>query len=436
MTVIMSSLSPKEVAVFRSLNRIANVLLLIFRLDKPVGRNEIAQILAIDPETASKYLKSLSKLGLISRTDYRNGYILTTGGRQLVLGQTPKDLALKALSPVNPGTKVAADDALKALPTEAQSPVNPGTQAVADSALQVLSQDEALVLEPGDPESGNSIPKVEIFPLRDGLKMENFPFQNSLKVENRYRRGKFDPEKGNFPSSEEEEEESINLINPTSSSFLPKKEKFNPQKLPSMSVLLGASDLLFGRLVTDFGLPDRPPAMVLGWLAHAYNERAGLRSPAGVAYRGIEEGRLPRAQYLERPEEFLPADYLQAIGLGQLVPQDESPEIDADPDPEDDQVDNPIVEDPSIDQPVGKFTPRRAWQAVLSQLQTEMPKATYDSWVSDTWPVRFESQGIMVVGAPNAYARDWLAGRLTSTVTRLLTGLFNRTVEVQFENYE
>jgi len=30
------------------------------------------------------------------------------------------------------------------------------------------------------------------------------------------------------------------------------------------------------------------------------------------------------------------------------------------------------------------------------------------------------------------YARDWLEGRLSSTATRLLTGLMNRTVEVRF----
>ena len=32
----------------------------------------------------------------------------------------------------------------------------------------------------------------------------------------------------------------------------------------------------------------------------------------------------------------------------------------------------------------------------------------------------------------NAYGREWLASRLTSTITRLLTGILDQKVEVQF----
>jgi chromosomal replication initiator protein len=73
----------------------------------------------------------------------------------------------------------------------------------------------------------------------------------------------------------------------------------------------------------------------------------------------------------------------------------------------------------------------QAWQAALGQLQMEMPKATYDTWVRDTGLVAYED-GLFIIGVHNPYARDWLEGRLCSTVTRLLTGLMNRTVEVRF----
>ena len=68
----------------------------------------------------------------------------------------------------------------------------------------------------------------------------------------------------------------------------------------------------------------------------------------------------------------------------------------------------------------------QAWQAVLGQLQMEMPKATYDTWVRDTQFVAYED-GAFVIGAQNAYARDWLEGRLTSTVSQLLNDILNRT---------
>jgi len=74
---------------------------------------------------------------------------------------------------------------------------------------------------------------------------------------------------------------------------------------------------------------------------------------------------------------------------------------------------------------------KQAWEATLGQLQMEMPKAAYDTWVRDAEVVTYED-GSFVIGVPNAYARDWLQNRLSSTVTRLLTGIMNRTVEVRF----
>jgi chromosomal replication initiator protein len=60
-----------------------------------------------------------------------------------------------------------------------------------------------------------------------------------------------------------------------------------------------------------------------------------------------------------------------------------------------------------------------------------MPKGTYDTWVREAELVAYED-GAFVIGANNAYARDWLEGRLKSTITRLLTGMMNRSVEVRF----
>lgn len=73
----------------------------------------------------------------------------------------------------------------------------------------------------------------------------------------------------------------------------------------------------------------------------------------------------------------------------------------------------------------------QAWQTVLGQLQMEMPRASYDTWVRDTRPISY-SEGMLTVGVRNAYARDWLESRLSSTVSRLLIGIMNRTVDVQF----
>src|SRR5512142_2544333 len=77
------------------------------------------------------------------------------------------------------------------------------------------------------------------------------------------------------------------------------------------------------------------------------------------------------------------------------------------------------------------MTPDQAWQSVLSQLQMDMAKPSYDTWVRDTRAVTYES-GILTVAVPNAYARDWLEGRLASTVNRLLIGILNSNATVSF----
>lgn len=76
----------------------------------------------------------------------------------------------------------------------------------------------------------------------------------------------------------------------------------------------------------------------------------------------------------------------------------------------------------------------QAWQAVMGQLQMEMSKASYDTWVRQTQLVTYdEILGRFHLGAPNAYACDWLDSRLKTTVVNKLTGMMARPVEVTFQ---
>jgi chromosomal replication initiator protein len=73
----------------------------------------------------------------------------------------------------------------------------------------------------------------------------------------------------------------------------------------------------------------------------------------------------------------------------------------------------------------------QAWESVLSQLQSDMPKASFDTWLSEARPIFYEN-GALTVGVPNAYARDWLESRLASTISRLLVGILSSNVAVNF----
>ena len=73
----------------------------------------------------------------------------------------------------------------------------------------------------------------------------------------------------------------------------------------------------------------------------------------------------------------------------------------------------------------------QAWRAAQGQLQMEMPKAAFDTWVKDAELLSYED-GFFTIGVHNAYARDWLESRLSSTIKRHLTGIMNRSVDIRF----
>ena len=74
----------------------------------------------------------------------------------------------------------------------------------------------------------------------------------------------------------------------------------------------------------------------------------------------------------------------------------------------------------------------QAWQSVLGQLQMEMPRASFDTWVRDSRPLSMEN-GRLYVAVRNTYARDWLENRLESTVNRLLVGILATSdIKVEF----
>lgn len=78
------------------------------------------------------------------------------------------------------------------------------------------------------------------------------------------------------------------------------------------------------------------------------------------------------------------------------------------------------------------MNPDQAWQAALGQLQMEMNKATFDTWVRDACFLSYEN-GVFTIGVANGYARDWLEDRLTGLAKKTLTGIWGQPVDVKFE---
>lgn len=95
--------------------------------------------------------------------------------------------------------------------------------------------------------------------------------------------------------------------------------------------------------------------------------------------------------------------------------------------------------DPELDKliPGVNYSPVQAWRSTRDQLQAEMPKAAFAKNVSCAWLKEFDpEQNRFTIAAPSDFARDWLQSRLASTLVRLLTGICNRTIQVQFVTEE
>lgn len=72
------------------------------------------------------------------------------------------------------------------------------------------------------------------------------------------------------------------------------------------------------------------------------------------------------------------------------------------------------------------------WNAALGRLEMEMNPGAFNTWVRGTSLVE-RTEGRFVVGAPNAYAKDWLEHRLRGNVKRVLSQIIQRDdFEVHF----
>ncbi|MEP7198426.1 MAG: chromosomal replication initiator protein DnaA [Chloroflexota bacterium] len=75
--------------------------------------------------------------------------------------------------------------------------------------------------------------------------------------------------------------------------------------------------------------------------------------------------------------------------------------------------------------------PQHVWKAVLGELQIQMPRATFETWVKNTAVVSYED-GQFVIGVPNTYAVEWLENRLLGTLKRHVANVMRRSVDLRF----
>ncbi len=77
------------------------------------------------------------------------------------------------------------------------------------------------------------------------------------------------------------------------------------------------------------------------------------------------------------------------------------------------------------------MNPQQIWETVLAQLQQEMPRASFETWVRDTEALSLE-HNLLTISARNVYARDWLELRVSNPVQRILQELLQKPITVRF----
>ena len=204
---------------------------------------------------------------------------------------------------------------------------------------------------------------------------------------------------------------------------------------------------------------------VFAWLACAYDQWVGgnrkgkLRAPAQYTYQQLAKQPFekPSLEYQLGWRQYLPADWLERFGLveyrcdlcGEVRKLRAEFERHMESHPGCKTCAERFLDQASLEEHAKQhkrlepdssihsrtredgFSPEQAWQSVLGQLQMEMPRASFDTWVRDTTALSFDG-GTLTIGTRNAYARDWLESRLASTVSRLLVGIMNQNVAVDF----
>lgn len=75
--------------------------------------------------------------------------------------------------------------------------------------------------------------------------------------------------------------------------------------------------------------------------------------------------------------------------------------------------------------------PEAAWKATLGQLEMQMTRATFDTWLKGS-SVAKHSGTAFVIRVRNDYARDWLTHRLHDTIVRTLSAVLEAPATVSF----
>src|SRR5512138_3926037 len=77
------------------------------------------------------------------------------------------------------------------------------------------------------------------------------------------------------------------------------------------------------------------------------------------------------------------------------------------------------------------LSPRDAWQATLGQLEVQLDRAVFNTWLKGAEIATYED-GDFSIRVRNAYAKDWIEKHLGHVIVYSLGSIFGRSVRVNY----
>ena len=75
---------------------------------------------------------------------------------------------------------------------------------------------------------------------------------------------------------------------------------------------------------------------------------------------------------------------------------------------------------------------KQVWEAVLGELQIQVTRPSYETWLKDTIGIAKE-RGEFIVGTPNAFVAEMLEQRMYSLISQAMERVTNSRSEVRFQ---
>lgn len=157
------------------------------------------------------------------------------------------------------------------------------------------------------------------------------------------------------------------------------------------------------------------PARVLAWARYYADprRRSGIHNPVGLFRHALAGATWP--------PDARPASSAAIAATAEPEPELE-PEPESESEPE-----------PALTLPNGQLvTVSHLWRTALTELELQLTRATFDTWLRDSACVGLADPTTLTVSVKNNYAVDWLANRLYPVIQRTLYRIFGQELAVQF----